>query len=1177
MAIYSLHAGFVSRSSGRSAVQSAAYICGENLHEERRDRTADYSRKAKHVAFVATLVPEQSRYKGLEVWNAVENFEDNYADRHFKDENARIKFTESAQTAQTVIVALPNEFSLETSKELLEKFINTRFVSRGLIITYAIHNSEGNLHAHLQISRRAIGENGNFLERKDREICTRAALLETRKLWADMTNEFLAREGLKERITEKSFADLGINLEATKHRGWYADIIGADSRIAQENLEISKRNEEKILIDPNIILDYLNEKSAVFSQKDILNEIGKRVFESNRISAVFEKVLEEAKYVGESINGEFLYTGERYQKLESDVLSKFDILASQKAETVCRSEIISSVLENYGYLSKEQKTAVEGLCGNSNIGILLGRAGAGKTTTMKTVSDIYKNSGARVIGMSLSAVASENLGRDAEIESATIAAWSHRWRSYELAKEKFLSFDSMLTDGMLKQLDWYNDLKRYEDFQLKSGDVIVVDEAGMVGTKDWKTILDAAERFGAKIIAVGDDNQFKAISAGDCLRQFVNMDRAELNGSAAIASDVGELRQNIFELSEIRRQQEEWQKEASVELSKLNIGEALAKYENNGRVHACETTSFCAARYLEIGKKGSAAVLCSTNRECAAINDEIRFLKKEKGELGADFVKINDRNFAENDKVIFLENNKLFDVKNGQVGIVKSFCDGILSVRTESETKNIDVSEYDKINHAYAITLHKSQGKTFDNTIVVAGKMMDAKAMYVGMTRHRENVDLYYKKSDFGSFEELVTAVSRYAHKDSLEDYRNIENQNKSRVFEYRELLLETASVLKEINTGEAIWEDYWKLKEKSNALGKEILQNYESSKLYLHQMGLTKEKLEIAVGAKPHPLSNVELDAKNTVALYAKTASETRALYKKMKAETFNIKNHSLYKQYSEIRDDRNEFASKILSNYPLHREFVKEASKQFFISRRTMENQVNYGKNEAVRLSDFELRANLQNTKEIEFFQEIGGMKIANSPFSRLIPAAGEFIKSEQSNSIYKLSLEAHRKVEGYGLYIGSAMLDNYVGSKGIEMDTKEHIYKYASMLVQKTVDDQNLKEASPKLLETCIRRAVCFEALMQASGKEELTPKMVDILHSKAQILSDKLTDDNIRVLNDKSLMERANSVIHVEHISSLSPAQKEQIIDTQTRELNHERQKEISQMQELERSRNLELSK
>ncbi len=141
---------------------------------------------------------------------------------------------------------------------------------------------------------------------------------------------------------------------------------------------------------------------------------------------------------------------------------------------------------------------------------------------MRAVSEIYGQSGSRVIGMSISALASENLGKDAAIESKTIASWKYRWELYQMAKEKFLSFDSVVTDGVLKQLDWYNDLQRNEKYQLKSGDVIIVDEAGMVGAQEWKTVLAAAEKFSAKVIAVGDNNQFKPISAGDCLRQFTN-------------------------------------------------------------------------------------------------------------------------------------------------------------------------------------------------------------------------------------------------------------------------------------------------------------------------------------------------------------------------------------------------------------------------------------------------------------------------------------------------------------------------------------------------------------------------------------------------------------------------------------------------------------------------------
>ena len=252
--------------------------------------------------------------------------------------------------------------------------------SPNLIATYAIHNKDGNLHAHLLVSRRAIEGNGEFVLRKDRAICTKSALIETRKLWAEVTNEFLERDGFKERITEKSFESLGINLEASNHRGWYADHLGNDSRIVQENLEISRINEVRILENPAIILDSLNEKKAVFTQKDILKEIEKRIFDETKISAVFEKVLEESKYVGEDSRGEFLYTGDKYQRLESDVISAFENLSSQISKTHC--ENFQEILNKYDYLSDQQKSAVRGLTSDENFGILIGKAGAGKTTTL---------------------------------------------------------------------------------------------------------------------------------------------------------------------------------------------------------------------------------------------------------------------------------------------------------------------------------------------------------------------------------------------------------------------------------------------------------------------------------------------------------------------------------------------------------------------------------------------------------------------------------------------------------------------------------------------------------------------------------------------------------------------------------------------------------------------------
>ena len=111
-----------------------------------------------------------------------------------------------------------------------------------------------------------------------------------------------------------------------------------------------------------------------------------------------------------------------------------------------------------------------------------------------------------------------------------------------LQKEKFLSFYEIIDHGILKQIDWYNDLKRYEGSQLKKGDVIIVDEAGMVGTENWNEMLKSAEKFGAKVIAVGDSNQFEAISSGDCFRKFI---------------EIAKGKDQLFKLNEIGRQKQE--------------------------------------------------------------------------------------------------------------------------------------------------------------------------------------------------------------------------------------------------------------------------------------------------------------------------------------------------------------------------------------------------------------------------------------------------------------------------------------------------------------------------------------------------------------------------------------------------------------------------------------------
>lgn len=133
-------------------MQSAAYITGENLYETRRALSINYHNRHRDIAHTKTLIPKgiPTEWGDLNVWDTLESFEDTYAVKRFPhDLDAREKYITSAQKAMTLVMALPRELSMDVNKELVEDFAVMRFVSRGLITTYAVHDDEGNPHAHL--------------------------------------------------------------------------------------------------------------------------------------------------------------------------------------------------------------------------------------------------------------------------------------------------------------------------------------------------------------------------------------------------------------------------------------------------------------------------------------------------------------------------------------------------------------------------------------------------------------------------------------------------------------------------------------------------------------------------------------------------------------------------------------------------------------------------------------------------------------------------------------------------------------------------------------------------------------------------------------------------------------------------------------------------------------------
>ena len=882
-------------------------------------------------------------------------------------------------------MALPRELDVGVAKELVEEFAKERFVNRGLIVTYAIHDDEGNPHAHLMISRRIVGEGGELSWAKDREIVSRKELLVTRKLWADLTNYYLEREGFAVRITEKSFADLGINLEPSKHRGWVADKLesmGVNSRIVDENTEIFTRNREELIENPTVILPELTSKAATFTQIHLLKAVQKRVGDDDKVVAsVFETALQQAVVVGEGMDGQIRYTTQSYKDIEAEALNKAsELLATpfeqSKLNNYSKSEYLSS---NFAYLAKEQKDAVLGLTQEKSLAVLIGRAGAGKTTTLKAVSEIYQNAGFRVVGTSLSAMAAENLGKEANIKIATLHSLLYQWERYQAALEKFLSFDNVMEEGLFKQLDWYKDLKRFESIKLNKDTVLILDEAGMVGTRQWGELLTHVQRAGAKLIAVGDDNQFKAIEAGDFFRELKNQALQHTQ-----TQNQNNNITNLFNLQEIRRQQHDWMRQASFQLAELNISEGLSAYEQRGHVHQTSKADLAdkiATAYLNKLKADVSQiglVLAFTNAQTSSINQTIREQLKQSGLIGKkDIVNVNGKHFAMGDRIVFLKNDKTkltitdadgviqkgLSIKNGTQGSITGvdnhgnikvqLADNYYTIiNTINSFPKVAIGQprpepirdytYTHITHGYAVTTHKSQGQTVDFTIIAASKHMDAKGLYVAMTRHRDDVQLFYAKKDFPTFKALTSRLSRFEHKDLVKDYtiRPENEANWQRVQEYRLCVLDAAAVVK----GTAIdWHAYHKIKQDQVRIGKEILSDFDRHQLYINQAGLTQEMLQISTGQKARPLSIAEEKAKVTVELYGETAHLARNIWNSIRKTHPGSKcySHPQYERFDEIRHERNSLAQTIAENYPLHREFINQFSRIYGINSKTVEAQ--------------------------------------------------------------------------------------------------------------------------------------------------------------------------------------------------------------------------------------------
>ncbi len=779
MAIYHLSTKPVSRSSGRSAVASAAYRCAVLLVNHRDGLVHDFTRK-EGVAHIEIVLPDGlSADWALDrstLWNAAEFAE--------KRKDARV--------AREFEIALPHELSTEGRLKAAQAFAQDLANRYGAAVDFAIHSPSEhgdirNYHAHVLMTTREVGKAGlgdkTVLEHKNARLLangmatTDMQLRDIRQSWEGIANRQLQREGLDVRIDHRSHIERGLELSPTEHMGVHASQMQQQGMTVERGRlddEAARQNAELIRQKPEQVLTLISHEKSVFDRHDIAKTLHRYINDDaqtfqNAFAAVMaspalvelqaERIDPETGEVSKArystrdmidLEVGMARSAERLHQAQSHGVDPRHVeRAMERQDNALRksSGRTSAARNPSAGLSDEQRQAIAHITGPERIAAVVGFAGAGKSTMLAAAREAWEAQGYQVHGAALAGKAAEALEESSGIESRTLASWSYSW-------------------------DHGRDL-------IGRGDVFVIDEAGMVGSRQLARFIGEAEKRGAKIVLVGDHEQLQAIGAGAPFR--------------AIAEQIGHV-----ELSGIRRQRQDWQRQASVAFATHKTAEGLAAYRDHGDIHFADSRDKAMAQIVrdfladnEEHPQGTRVAMAHRRADVRALNAAIRSELQNRqrlvrspglsddadcgdrgdGEAGRELTfQTNNgkRAFGPGDRIIFLENNRDLGVKNGMLGTVEHVEPNKIIARLDGrggDSVSIPTDSYQAIDHGYATTIHKNQGATVDRAFVLASSTMDRHLTYVAMTRHRDSVQLYADIKEFAKAGRLVDhGVAPYEH-----------------------------------------------------------------------------------------------------------------------------------------------------------------------------------------------------------------------------------------------------------------------------------------------------------------------------------------------------------------------------------------------------------------------------
>jgi conjugative relaxase-like TrwC/TraI family protein len=424
---------------------------------------------------------------------------------------------------------------------------------------------------------------------------------------------------------------------------------------------------------------------------------------------------------------------------------------------------VNAAIARRGTMTEEQADAVRHSLNDDGVTVVEGFAGTGKSFSLGAVADAARDVGLHVFVVAMSHKAKGVIANDTLTDETSARAVA----------------------GMVARL---SNADHKDHIKLTKRDLILIDEAGMVGTKDLAKVLAYARLAGAKVVLAGDTRQLQPVSAGAPMCVL-----AKLLGTQRIETII---RQS-------KSVHASWMIPASKDFATGHPDRAMEAYAAKGRLHlgkdaadtmarlAADWKAYVLAQPVTAKSHEDRLVVAGRTRDVTALNPLLREAYREAGRLKGEDVtiaafvrgrdpKLADLKLAAGDRLIFGEsvrvqgveiNVKTKDAVNNSdmatLTHVSKDADPIVHLVFDKATngKKMEVTcrwselvgyraedapdseRHPIVQHGYAVTTHASQGSTVNTCLVYNGHGMGMESTYVAMTRHRHEAAMYVDTS----------------------------------------------------------------------------------------------------------------------------------------------------------------------------------------------------------------------------------------------------------------------------------------------------------------------------------------------------------------------------------------------------------------------------------------------